>query len=196
MIRNSFSWTQVGLALFFLARAVPAQAATLDQSNLPNSTGLNDPFEWQQQVTAGIGGTLAGIVLFTIDGSDTDFVQIGLGPAVFSGSYAFSTTAIIVPTGTFIDTSAAGIVLTPGETFVIDVSGGPGCCNLSGSKVPYPGGDLYIFDDGSWTDQTQSIGVSMAFQTYVGESVPEPGTLALLSCGIILGLAWKARRRA
>ena len=84
--------------------------------------------------------------------------------------------------------------LNPGDFFVIDVSGGSGCCNLDGSINPYPGGDLYLDIGGNITDYTQLFGISMAFQTYMGSSVPEPGSLILLGSGV-LGLAGVLRRR-
>jgi hypothetical protein len=190
------STIRLALLLTFLAVVVSAQAGTvLDQNNPPGNLGLNDSLEWQQQVTDGIGGVLAGITLYTQSGSDTDIVKIGVGPGFFFGTFAFTTTATIVPGGTFIDTSAADIHLTPGEFFVIDVSGGPGCCNLTGSTSPYSGGDLYLDVDGQIQDYTQLFGYSMSFQTYVNTTpTPEPGSLMLLGSGI-LGLLGVVRRK-
>ena len=186
----------IGLALLlaFLVVVVSAQASVLDQNNPPLSVGLNDSLEWQQQITVGIGGTLAGITLYTNSGSDTDTIKIGVGPAFFTGTYSFMTTVTINQGGTFIDTSSAGINLNPGDFFVIDVSGGPGCCNLAGSTNPYSGGDLYLDINGNITDYTKQFGYSMAFQTYMGPSVPEPGSLILLGSGV-LGLAGVLRRK-
>jgi hypothetical protein len=178
----------------FLALAVPAHAnSILDQDNPPNNVGLNDSLEWQQQVTVGLGGILSGITLYTQTGTDMDTVKIGVGPGFFTGQYSFETTVAITSTGTFIDTSAANIVLNPGDFFVIDISGGPGCCNLAGSDVPYPGGDLYL-NFGGVQDYTQLFGYSLGFQTYMNTEVPEPGTLVFLGTGA-LGVAGMLRRK-
>ena len=189
------SYLTLTLGLFaFLAFAVSAQAnIILDQNNPPHNVGLNDSLEWQQQITVGIGGQLAGITLYTNSGSDTDLVRIGVGGAPFLGNYSFMTTATITSGGTFIDTSSANIFLNPNDLFTIDVSGGPGCCNLAGSTIPYSGGDLYLDINGQFTDYTKDFGYSMAFQTYAN-TVPEPGTLVFLGTGV-LGLVGILRRK-
>jgi len=189
------SGIRLALVLAFLTFVVSAQAnIILDQNNPPNNVGLNDSLEWQQQITVGITGQLAGITLYTNSGSDTDLVRIGVGSAPFTGAYSFSTTATITSAGTFIDTSSANINLTQGQFFTIDVSGGPGCCNLSGSTIPYSGGDLYLDINGQFTDYTALFGYSMAFQTYANNAVPEPGSLVLLGSGV-LGFAGLLRRK-
>ncbi len=190
---HRLSIVRLALLLSFLAIVVSAQASALDQNNPPNNVGLNDSLEWQQQLTVGIGGQLAGITLYTNSGTDTDLVRIGVGSAPFTGIFSFMATVPITSAGTFIDTSSANINLNPGDFFVIDVSGGPGCCNLAGSTIPYSGGDLYLDINGQFTDYTKDFGYSMAFQSYMN-TVPEPGSLILLGSGV-LGLAGVLRRK-
>lgn len=189
MTRNLFRFA---LLLAVVAFVVSAQASNiLDQNNPPLNVGLNDGLEWQQQITVGIPGELAGIVLYTWSGNDTDTVKIGVGDAYYTGQWAFTGTATITPSGTFIDTTGAGIFLNLGQHFVIDVSGGPGCCNLAGSTIPYSGGDLWLNINGTHYDYTQLYGYSLGFQTYM---TPEPGTLVFLGTGV-LGLAGVLRRK-
>jgi hypothetical protein len=180
-----------------LSLASAAQATVvLDQNNPPPGGGyMNDSLEWQQQVTAGATGTLAGITLYGFGSSDQ--VSIAMGPAFNSGPFVFSQTVTLNNAGAFIDTSAANIHLTPGTTFTIDVTGGDGCCFLLGSNVAYPGGHVFLNAGGSVFDYTQLIGISMAFQTYVDQtpvsSAPEPATWAMLLVGF--GGAGAALRR-
>jgi hypothetical protein len=113
-------------------------AAVLDQNNSQTSDPYGYVFsvgvEWQQQVADGIGGLLSGIELYD-SFPDTVQVRIGVGSGFYSGPYVFTTTATLSapnagpPADNFIDTSAANIVLTPGEQLVIDVSASNSSCS-------------------------------------------------------------------
>jgi hypothetical protein len=200
---------QCSFILLFLALAGSAQAGQLDQSNLQTFTGLATFVEFQQQVTAGIGGLLVGVELYTTLSppdqdpgvAELDTVSIGVGPGFFAGVFSFTTQAVIEPGGTYIDTSAAGIYLTPGERFVIDVTDPQAgtCCNLGGAWRVYSGGDLFMKQGSTISDD--STEVSMAFETFMDPNAtppepgtPEPGTLALFGSGV-LGVAWMRRRK-
>lgn len=167
-------------------------AAVLDQINQPGRGVLNESVEWQQEVTAGVSGQLAGITLY---GAATDLlVRIAQGDAFYSGAYAFSQTTSLAADGVFIDTSAANIMLTAGQHFVIDLSQGSGG-NIFFLASPYAGGHFFL-KDGTVTDFTGAYGYSLAFQTFMdsGGAVPEPSTWALLLMGFG-GLGAVLRRR-
>lgn len=178
-----------------LAAASAAQAAdgVLDQSNPGGTAGLNGvDHEWQQEVTAGVDGRLTGIMLW---GVGEMRVRIAEGDAFNAGPFAFSQWVAFGPdrlAGLFIDTRAANIVLTAGETFVIDLSEGTQA--YAGSTTPYAGGDLWLAGGGWPTtfDYTERFGTSLAFETYV-EPLPEPGVWALMVLGF--GLAGAGLRR-
>lgn len=177
-----------------------ATTASLDQSNVSDPTnygGLNDALDWQQQVTAGSGGVLAGVKLFTFGSSDTLTVSIGLGStgqgfpgngSFFAGPFAFTTRTTITQSGTFIDTSAANILLKPGQQFVIDVSGGSGQTGgvnymLASLSTPYAGGGLFF------AEGFNAFGNSMAFQTFVTGTVSSQ-TIAFGALGnVTLGVS-------
>ncbi|MGA7414800.1 MAG: PEP-CTERM sorting domain-containing protein [Bryobacteraceae bacterium] len=171
----------------------------IDQTNIVTDMSL-DNLEFQQQVTAGAAGGLAGVELFSSGYCCDPFcsnpcgpkvtVKIGLGPAFFTGSYAFTTTvALPLFVGTFIDTSAAGINLTPGEKFVIDVSAGTPLLNVAAMDSAYPGGDLWLGNRYPY-DLTGYVGLpgivpqSMAFETFVSTTTPEPSSSWLVFVGL------------
>lgn len=188
------------LAAFALSGAAAQAAGVLDQEALPFGGNLYEGLEWQQQVTAGLSGLLTGVTLY---GNGTDLtVRIASGGAFNTGPYAFSGTAHLTPTGTFIDTSAAGIMLTAGNAFVIDTIGGSNG-NINLAAAPYAGGHLFL-NLGAPSDFTTCCGVSaMAFRTFVQApvdggtgAVPEPASWALMLTGFGgLGATLRQRRR-
>ena len=184
------------LAACALSGAAAHAAGVLDQQALPFGGSLYEGLEWQQQVTAGLSGQLTGVTLY---GGGTDLtVRIATGGAFNPGPYAFTGTAHLTPTGTFIDTSAANITLTAGDAFVIDtINGSNG--NISLAAGPYAGGHLFL-NLGVPSDFTACCGATMAFQTFVaaggGGAVPEPASWALMLTGFGgLGVTLRRRRR-
>jgi hypothetical protein len=200
----------VGLAVTTLAIFTwsgVTNASIVDVSNPPGTSsclctiGLNDHLEIQQQVTDVNGGILAGITLYTLGGDDVDTVNIGVGNGFYPGSsYAFSQANVdIKSTGTFIDTSAADIVLKPNDNFVIDVSGNPNTTGTVAGNLatngPYLGGkNLYLVVDATVNLQQ---GESMAFVTYIETPVPVPAAVWLLISGLgMLSVRFRRRRVA
>lgn len=190
-----------GIVVVWLVGAGPALATpVLDQSNpLSSGVGLNNAQVWQQQVTDGTGGLLSSVTLYSANAASVDAgvtVQIGVGSAPFTGSFAFTSgLETLTNAGTSIDVSAADINLTPGEKFVIQVSGGS---FLSGASFTlYPGGDLIETSNGDLN--FTNLGTDMAFETFISPStttgVPEPLTLSLFGAGLA-GAAAMRRRKA
>lgn len=184
-----------GVLALAAGSAALAADGVLDQANLGMDVGLNGVgYQWQQQITAGLGGRLAGISLW---GVDTARVRIAEGDAFSTGPFVFSQTVDFGPPGAgklFIDTRAANIILSAGDTFVIDLSDAVG--GYGASSVPYAGGDLWITDPVFYTtpfNYTAAHGTSLRFETYMDAAVPEPATWAMMIAGF--GLAGGALRR-
>jgi len=179
-------------------------ASTLDQNNAFGNGNANGSFEWQQQVTAGLSGQLAGITLYDIYG-ETATVSIGIGDA-FTNSFVFSESVSLNggssgwnPGSTFIDTSAANIILTAGERFVIDESGASLPYSIDFANSSYTGGDLYTkLGANSPVDfDTVHGNGSLPFQTYMDTDptpTPEPSSLLLLLTGLSAGVLLLRRR--
>ncbi|WP_421935694.1 PEPxxWA-CTERM sorting domain-containing protein [Phenylobacterium sp.] len=183
-----------GLLALAGGSAALAADGVLDQANLGMDVGLNGVgYQWQQQITAGLGGRLTGISLW---GGYAARVRIAKGDAFSTGPFVFSQMVDFGPPGTeklFIDTRAANIVLSAGDTFVIDLS--DAVDGYGASSVPYAGGDLWITDPVFYTtpfNYTAAHGTSLRFETYM-DAVPEPATWAMMIAGF--GLAGGALRR-
>lgn len=167
------------MALFAgAARAAPV----LDQQALPFGGSVYEAFEWQQTVTAGVSGRLSGLTLY---GAGTNVtVRVNAGDGFYSGPYAFSQAVTLAPGGAFIDTSAAGIDLSAGQRFVIDLVGGSGG-NISTAATPYAGGHLFL-NLGAPSDFTACCNTGLAFQTFMdagSAAIPEPDAWALMILG-------------
>jgi hypothetical protein len=187
-----------------VAAAGLGYADTLDQNNaFGDADASGGTFEFQQQVTAGLSGQLVGITLYDIQG-ETALVRIGIGDA-FTDSFVFSQTVTLNggssgsnPGSTFIDTSSADIMLTAGETFVIDESDGSLPASFDFATTSYSGGDLYSQHGASSPvdyDTVHGHG-SLPFQTFMDATVtPEPSSFVLLLTGLSVGAGLLRRRK-
>ena len=170
-----------------MAPALSAQTGTLDQSSPFGNAWFNggtNVLVWQAEVATGIGGTLEG---FEIEiqaanvGSTVDLaIKVGAGWNTGTAAWTGTATNTLVNTWerVFLDTSAAGIVLNPGDLFVIEMTGNTGM-GLHGEYVappgtpPYPE-ELYLNGPGCFADCGWRIG----FNTYMltGPRLSKAGT--------------------
>lgn len=186
------------LAAVVLLAATPASAAAvLDQSSLGADVGLNGAYEWQQEVTAGVGGQLSAVTLWGL-GALTVRITPGSGfydgPYLFTQTFTFDSSELVG--GKLIDTSAANIFLKAGDQFVIDfIPAGDPSAGLGASSQAYAGGDLFLNSPwGGASNYTAAHGISLRFQTFMSTSaVPEPATWGLLLVGFA-GIGFALRR--
>ena len=137
--------------LLALAGQLQAQTGTPDQQSPRAGAWYNvgpSFLVWQQQIRAGVAGTLEGIVL-TLNGpqgSQMDVrIRLGDGPSVnpvlFSTQLTKATPDDEV---VFVNMQASAIALTAGQTFVMETQGNDTMCGLIGNYVdPAMGPPLY-----------------------------------------------------
>lgn len=169
--------------------AVP-QSGTLDQSSPYGNAWFNGgaaSLTWQAEVATGVAGTLEGFELSLqgTAGATLDVrIRVGAGwnvtPPVWSGTL---TTA---GTGTweihYVDVSSAGIALSAGDLWVIEMNGATGV-GLQGqydappAQPPYPQ-PLYLNQPGCFADCGWRIG----FRTWMLTGPPGPQLTIAGSC--------------
>ena len=170
-----------------------AQAAiVIDQmtsgSNTVEFGGTGNTF--QQQVTAGTAGKLVGVDLWFSLSNNPAKVSVNKGTGWQADTNDFMTTVsnpFNETTWTYVDVSAANLMLTLGDKFVIGLTNG---ADFYGRGPAAYSGNLYL--NGSWYP-----GYTMAFRTYVDNApaiVPEPGTIVVWSLIGLIGVVWVRRR--
>jgi len=145
----------ISLALACSGSLATAQTGTLDQDSPVPSGSAGASFNvdsttltWQQQVRCGLAGQLEGFSLYLTGpvGASCD-VKLRLGDGWSSNPVVFSTTYAKTTAGTenpFFDVTSSGILLSVGNTFVIELLGHGNGMWLLGSYIdPAVGPPLY-----------------------------------------------------
>jgi len=193
--------------LVFATSGFPAviNAAIIDQQNsAPLNVQFGGSHTWQQEVTTGLTGQLAGVdIWFTNVG--TAHFSINRGAAWQSDANDYFADVLVTAQGwTHIDVSAANLQFVAGDKFVIGLSAststnfdflGTGAID-QGSVDQYSGGAIHA--DGSSNPYFPSF--DMGFRTYVETAsvVPEPAALTMLGLSVLgfAGAAMRRRKRA
>lgn len=156
-----------------------AQTGTLDQESpltesSPNSAQFNidaNFLVWQQQVRAGLDGTLEGVRLRLTGDAGANFnVRVRLGPAWSSQSPVFETLVTKSVSGLetiFVDMTASAIALAVGDTYVFEYQGTDTGVWMIGSYVdPAIGPPLY--PEPLWLTNAEFVpGWRLGFQTFM-----------------------------
>jgi hypothetical protein len=196
----------VTLSLLGVSASEAFAAPTLDQQSAIGAGAcfiLDTGFAEQQQVTAGMTGLLT-FVQVQMYGTGTSTFSINMGPAWQADAAEFSAPLTTTGDGWYtINTSAAGIYLDPGDTFVIAIAYGSGTVNpaMYVTSVPddgYAGGSLWV--NGLDAYVVTAMVMDLTFKTFVDPdftapaTVPVPGALLLAGIGTTLVAARRTRK--
>ncbi len=161
-----------------LVTTAHAGAVVLDQSNPATNAGFNSgSYVWQQEVIAGLSGTLDSVDLYLQEIGTMEFAVFGSGAPWQGGTPDFSTTVNVNGFGVYtVDVSSANIAMMAGDSFVLQLglSSGNSDFMLAGTFEPiigdgYPG---VLFLDGPGLsmqnyDELFGSDSDLGFQTYV-----------------------------
>lgn len=186
------------LGLTMPLAAAPVLDQAYDDIGGTNFTGGIAGYQWQQGVTAGLGGLLTSVEL-NFASTGTTRVYVNLGAPWQTDADDFSAAVAVPAVGwTSVDVSNAGIFLAPGDEFSLGFEGfgssstAPTVTGHQGNGT-YAGGALFYngsgFTNGSLTSDIN-------FRTYVDTAVVVPLPAAaylLVSC--LAGLVPLARRK-
>jgi hypothetical protein len=150
-----------------------AQTGTPDQLSPMSNANYNlsaATLTWQQQIRTGIDGQLEGITLtFTGNAGAQADLRIRLGAAWSLNSPVFSTTVVKSMNGLeviFVDMTAANIILSIDEIFVLETQGDGSGLGLQGSYIAPPGTPEYL--EPLWLNSSVfAEGWRHGFQTYM-----------------------------
>lgn len=166
------------VSLIALSVSVLGQTGTVDQVSPYSNASFNldaSSLTWQVQVRAAVAGQLEGIELGMSSVSSASFqLRVRAGAGWNTSPVLYETTVASSGTGPlYIDLQAAGLSLTPGTLFVVELQGNGTGAGAQGSYVAPPGLPLYsqplfLNSPGCFADCGWRIG----FRTFVRTAPP------------------------
>jgi hypothetical protein len=183
MKKTSLLKSAAAAGALLVSSTLMAGAATVqDQVNDANSAvSFNGELHWQQQVVAGITGTLNSIDLNFGSGSGVMDFFVNLGSGWQTDTDDFNVTVSGLSGWATIDVSSAGINLNAGDLFMIGFRNGTGGLFQGSVGETYAAGGLFL--EGNPFSVTN---YDFNFRTNVetAAAVPLPAGLPLLLAGM------------